>query len=86
MNQQELVNINNGLKAQKAGVTIQLRLKTLSLRSVLPSKENNRTESQQRVLIGEKADSIGLTKTYKLALQLSTKNLGLFNGVTEVRK
>ncbi len=79
MNQQELVNINNGLKAQKAGVTIQLRGKTLSLRAILPSKEEKGAESQQRVLIGEKANSIGLAKAYQLALQLSAeKQSGTF--------
>ena len=70
---EDIERINNGLKAQKAGVTIQLRGNTLNLRALLPGKKNGQEIYQQRVLIGEKANSRGLAKAYQLALQLAAE-------------
>ena len=79
INQDKIRSINKGLRAQKAGVTIQLRGKALNLRALLPSKDGGIENKQQRVLIGEKANSIGLKRTYQLALQLAAeKKAGMF--------
>ena len=79
INQEKIKSVNKVLKAKRAGVTIQLRGNTLNLRALLPSKDGGIDNTQQRVLIGEKANSIGLSKAYQLALQLAAeKQAGIF--------
>ena len=72
--------VNQGLKAEKAGVSIRQRRNKLSLRAVLPHKDGSNREVQYDVPTGCDATKAGLNRAKTLAVKLSTeKKLGSFS-------
>ena len=71
--QNQLHVINSGLKAQNAGVAIQLRGNSLCLSAILPSKIEGRDPHQQRVRIKLKATKEGIARAHKLAIKLASE-------------
>ena len=72
--------VNQGLRADKAGVSIRQRRNKLSLRAVLPHKDGSNREIQYDVPTGCDATKAGLNRAKTLAIQLSTdKKLGSFS-------
>ena len=78
--EQQLSLINQGLKAQRAGVSINRRGQGLALLSTLPSKTPGKPPQQQRVPLSLKADPQGLARAHEKALQLAgEKAAGTFS-------
>ena len=63
--EQQLALINQGLKAQRTGVSIHIRRQGLALLSTLPSKTPGKPPQQQRVPLSLKADSQGLARALR---------------------
>ena len=66
--EQQLALINQGLKAQRTGVSIHIRRQGLALLSTLPSKTPGKPPQQQRVPLSIKADSQGLARASDLII------------------
>ncbi|QNJ13969.1 putative phage integrase [Synechococcus sp. A18-46.1] len=72
--------VNQGLKAEKAGVSIRQRRNKLCLRAVLPHKDGSNREVQYDVPTGCDATKAGLNRAKTLAIKLSTdRKLGTFS-------
>ena len=72
--------VNQGLKAEKAGVSIRQRRNKLCLRAVLPHKDGSNREIQYDVPTGCDATKAGLNRAKTLAIKLSTdRKLGTFS-------
>ena len=68
-----LQDANAELKRGRVGVSIQQMRNRLFLRSVLPSKVDDKGATQQRVPTGELATKSGLKRSVNLAHKLATE-------------